>query len=224
MPFDSQYTGPTEWAEIPKSYSKKGLRILKPSAPDGLLNDPTIQEWNRSHDYMPYWAYLWPGSFLLAQAIATRDWGADASAIELGCGLGLAGIVGLAAGLRVHFTDHDRAPLAFVEQSLVANQFEPSRYGLSVLDWESPSSERYDVILGADLLYEQRLVPLVVNLIDRMLAAGGVALLAGPERSATEAFPSQVQDRGFRVERESIEAVDLEGRLVQGHLHTVRRL
>ena len=46
------------------------LRVVRPADPDRLLDDPLVLDWNRRDDYMPYWAYLWPGAYLLAEAVA----------------------------------------------------------------------------------------------------------------------------------------------------------
>ncbi len=40
-----------------------------------MLDDPGVLAWNRRDDYMPYWAYLWPGAYLLAEAVAAEEWG-----------------------------------------------------------------------------------------------------------------------------------------------------
>ena len=88
--------------------------LVRPAEPDRLLDDPAVHERNRRDDYMPYWAYLWPGAFLLADALAEGGPLVDQECLELGCGLGLAGLVALRQGAHVRFTDYDEVPLAFV--------------------------------------------------------------------------------------------------------------
>ena len=53
---------------------------------------------------------------------------APIEALEIGCGLGLAGLVALARGLRVQFSDYDRAPLDFVARSAAENGFDAGRF------------------------------------------------------------------------------------------------
>jgi predicted nicotinamide N-methyase len=188
-----------------------------------MLDAPDVLAWNRRDDYMPYWAYLWPGAFLLAEAVAREPWADGTPALEIGCGLGLAGLAGLARGLRVTFTDYDPAPLDFVAQSAGANGFDPSRFHTRCLDWRDPPDEPFPVILGADVLYERRLVPLVTGLLAQMLAPGGLALIAGPLRTATQGFPDALAAAGLECEAVAVAVEDTELGPVRGTLHRVRR-
>jgi predicted nicotinamide N-methyase len=219
-PFATRYEGPTHLATL--TFSGTTIRLLRPADPDRLLNDPDVLDRNRRDDYMPYWAYLWPGAYLLAEAVAREPWTPGAEALEIGCGLGLAGLVGLAAGLRVHFTDYDEAPLQFVRESAEANGFGPERFTTRRLDWRSLPDEQYPVILGADVLYERPLVPLVSNLIHRMLAPDGVALVAGPYRVATEGLDDCLARLGLVSESTPIAARTETGQSVRGTLHKIR--
>lgn len=220
----SPYDGPISVTEL--AIGGRAIRVARPAEPDRLLDDPAVLELNRRDDYMPYWAYLWPGAYLLAEAVAAElsgDAGYD-EALEIGCGLGLAGLVGLAAGVRrVHFTDYDLTPLTFVEQSAWENGFSPERFATSRLDWRQPPDRRYPLILGADVLYERPLVPLVARLLDRMLAPGGLALLGGPYRTATEDLGAELRQRRLDVEARPITASDEHGRTLRGTLHRVTR-
>ncbi|QDV32452.1 class I SAM-dependent methyltransferase [Tautonia plasticadhaerens] len=219
---DSRYTGPEATPTL--EVGGRAIRLCRPADPDRLLDDPVVLDWNARDDYMPYWAYLWPGAFLLAEAVAVEPWGPDLTALELGCGLGLAGLVGLDAGLsRVVFTDYDLAPLRFVGRSATANGFGPDRVSTDLLDWRDPPDARYPVILGADVLYERRLVPLVVGVLRALLAPDGVALVSGPYRVATEDLGPALSAAGLRSESSPIRSEDEHGRPLRGTLHRIRR-
>ena len=114
-----------------------------------------------------------------------------AEALEIGCGLGLAGLVAVARGLRVQFTDYDRAPLDFVVRSAAENGFDPARFSIRQLDWRNLPDEQHSIILGADVIYEARLVPLVAGLLGRMLAPGGVGLDRQPLPCGREGIPGR---------------------------------
>lgn len=213
------YEGPVVTEQ--HAFGGQAVRIVRPADPDRMLDDPDVLAWNRNDDYMPYWAYLWPGAYLLAEAVAREPWRAGTPALEIGCGLGLAGLVGLARGLRVQFSDYDEAPLRFVARSAAENEIDPSAYSTRQLDWRDLPEERFPVILGADVLYERRLVPLVANLLARMLEPGGVALVAGPYRVATEGLGACLEAHGLIYDEEPIRAVSAHGP-VRGTLHRIR--
>jgi hypothetical protein len=215
------YDGPT--TVTPLVFSGRSVRIARPSDPDRLLEDPLVLGWNARDDYMPYWAYLWPGAYLLAEAVANETWAGGTRALEIGCGLGLAGLVGVASGLRVHFTDYDDAPLRFVARSSAENGFDPTSATLGQLDWRDLPEDRYPVILGADVLYERRLVPLVVGVLGRMLEPDGFALVAGPYRVATEDFEPALAGAGLRCEARPLSATTEAGASVRGTLHRIWR-
>ena len=199
------------------------ISLVRPADPDQMLDDPGVLAWNRADDYMPYWAYLWPGAFLLAEAVAAEEWEPRTPALEIGCGLGLAGLVGLRRGLRVTFSDYDGGTFGFVAQSAVANGFTTESYSLRRLDWRDPPAERFPIILGADVLYESRLVPLIVNVLSSMLSPGGLALIADPYRASAEVFPALAAAAGLSCETIPVSAKTRELGTVRGTLHRVKR-
>lgn len=215
------YSGPVRSESI--AVGRRSLVLVRPADPDRMLDDPAVLAWNRDDDYMPYWAYLWPGAFLLAGAVDAEPWAPGAPALEIGCGLGLAGLVGLARGLRLTFTDYDEGPLGFVTRSAAANGFAPSSFETQRLDWRDPPAARFPVILGADVLYERRLVPLVANLLAASLAPGGLALIADPCRAAAEGFAAAVEALGMSCEAVPVSAGSAELGSVRGTLHRVRQ-
>ncbi|MGO9919602.1 MAG: class I SAM-dependent methyltransferase [Isosphaeraceae bacterium] len=210
-------------------FGSRAVLLARPTDPDRLLDDPGVLEWNQRDDYMPYWAYLWPGAYLLAERVARGpeiDPNLSATrleALEIGCGLGLAGLAAVARGVRVQFTDYDPAPLQFVARSAAENGFDPSRFATRLLDWRSLPDERFPLILGADVLYEARLVPLVANLLDRMITADGIGLIASPYRVAAERFPAELALRRLECKAEAAVARSEDGRLIEGTIYRVRR-
>jgi predicted nicotinamide N-methyase len=217
---ETKYRGPSSVSIIP--VGSMAIRLVRPAEPDRLLDDGDVHDFNRDDDYMPYWAYLWPGAFLLAEVVARGRWSGD-RALEIGCGLGLAGLVGMARGLKVRFTDYDAAPLEFVARSVSENGFDSSDFSTGLIDWREPPAETFPLVLGADVLYERRLVPLVAGVLARMLAPGGEAWIADPYRAAAEEFPAAVASHGLECVAEGVEADSAELGPIRGTLHRVTR-
>jgi predicted nicotinamide N-methyase len=223
----TEYSGAVVVANL--AFNGRNLRLVRPAEPDRLLDDPVVHEWNRRDDYMPYWAYLWPAALLLAEAVAREDWpqkAADSSpfeALEIGCGLGLAGLVALTRGLRVLFTDYDPAPLEFVSRSAAENGFDSSRFATRLLDWRALPDERFSLILGADVIYEAPLVTLVANLLASLLAPGGLGLIASPNRAAASAFPTALASVGLTWRAEPAASRTEAGDAVTGTIYRITR-
>jgi predicted nicotinamide N-methyase len=218
----TDYTGPFERIDL--QCGGRVLRIVRPADPDRLLIDPDVISFNRDDDYMPYWAYLWPGAYLLAEAVAGSSWPAGLEGLEIGCGLGLAGLAALVAGVeRVTFSDYDTASFDFVARNLELNQIDPARARFQMIDWRDLPDARYPLVLGADVMYERRLVPLVADVAARLLTTDGEAWIAGPYRAAMSDLPSVLDARGLLADEIAMTARDHRGEPVRGTLHRVRR-
>ncbi|MDG3007157.1 class I SAM-dependent methyltransferase [Paludisphaera mucosa] len=218
-----EYRGPTTVSTF--EFAGRSIRLARPVEPDRLLDDPAVHAWNRTDDYMPYWAYLWPGAGMLAEAVVSR-WAADDprdEVLELGCGLGLGGLAAMALGFRVSFSDYDPAAFGFIRRSVAENGFPAERATTLLLDWREPPDARYPRIIAADVLYEKKLVPLVAGVLARMLAPGGEALLTTPYRASAEAFPQAAAAVGLVSESEPAWTLDEAGERRPGTIYRVLR-
>ena len=162
-------------------------------------------------------------------AVASEPWPVSKEsvpplrALEIGCGVGLAGLVALDRGLSVCFTDYDLAPLHFVVRSARENGFDPANYTTRLLDWRHLPEETYHVILGSDILYERRLVPLVSTLLAKLLQPGGLGLIACPGRTSAEGFSPALTSLGLGCGVETIETRSEDGQRIFGILYRVKR-
>jgi predicted nicotinamide N-methyase len=113
--------------------------------------------------------------------------------LELGCGIGVAGLAARGAGAaRVILTD--RASLLELARSNVASNLPALGGGVDVteLDWASPAAApECDVLLGADVVYTSEGAELLAATLNALLAPLGcaqIALIAYKERGAGPAF------------------------------------
>ena len=145
------------------------------------LSAPDVEVGRRS-----VFAHLWPSGQRLAEQLAgpLASGLAGREVIELGCGLGAPGLAAARAGGRVVLTDDEPDALALALANASAN-------GLGVaierLRWgEVPAAlrGRFEVVLGADVTYDPRERAALLATIEAVLAPGGVAWLADPERTS----------------------------------------
>lgn len=147
----------------------------------------------------PYGVVLWPAAIALAHDVAARA-GAlrGRRVLELGAGTGLPGIVAATLGARVVQTDRHELALALGRRNAARNGVAAAEYRLA--DWTAWDDDaRYDWILGADVLYAERLHPHLRRIFDANLAAGGRVLLADPFRSASVRLLEAMERDGWTV-------------------------
>ena len=202
-----------------------GRTILldRPSAADRLFDHPAVQAAYAADDYVPYWSELWPAARMLAKAVRREPWpaGAKLDALEVGCGLGLAGIVALGCGLRVTFSDVDELAVRFAADNARLNGF--AEFATAAIDLRSPPAGlMYPVILGSDLLYEPRMVEPVVSFVKAVLAPGGVCLIADPDRSSARPFGYALWNAGLAVEASAARAGEPGGGRTKGTVYRIR--
>ncbi len=105
---------------------------------------------------IPYWAELWPAAIALSRyLLETYPSLEGKNVLELGCGLGLPGIVAGLLGAEVTLTDYLPEPLDFARRNWEQNLSRPARFEL--LDWRNPQPAlAADLVLASDIAYEKR--------------------------------------------------------------------
>ncbi len=209
----------TELAETNVQAGGKAYRIFHPKAADALIDEEDFDLDER----LPYWAAIWPSAIALAQHLSGRDLSGK-RVLELGCGVGLPSVVALDRGAEVTATDHYAIALDFTRQNAKNNT---NRELATVhLDWHSPTKEdvgKFDLVLAADVLYEQRNVPALTALIPDLLRLNGEALVSNPRSRDTPQFHEALKAKGFNHDTLSMTARQGE-RDIEVALHRFRRV
>jgi predicted nicotinamide N-methyase len=145
------------------------------------LIDETLFE---HEEFLPYWAELWPSGVELADHVGRLEL-AGRRVLELGAGLGLPSLAAALRGAEVLATDwaEDAVELlrANAARNDVALRVERAR-------WDEPArfGAGWDLVLAADVLYEQRNADQLLALLPRLEARE--ILLAEPGRPFAQGF------------------------------------
>lgn len=144
----------------------------------------------------PYWAHLWTGARTLAQYVAERLDCCNKKILDLGCGLGLTGIVAALKGGAVTFADKEPDALAFATANAQRNGC--LLYEARVLDFTREElDQQFSLILGAEILYDRAAFPSLVTFLIHHLAPGGSAVLADAKRTNTTDFYHALDRNGL---------------------------
>jgi len=177
-----------EWFE----HGTLSLEILMPAAADMLIDEDEFE----ADERLPYWADLWPSARALARHLLEQPTPAG-RVLELGCGVALPSLALLARGADVLATDYYDDALRFARTNAARNGLTP--LATAHLDWRAVPEGfgRFDLVLAADVMYEQRNAETLAEVLPRLVAAGGRVVIADPGRAYLEAFRTRVEARGW---------------------------
>ena len=152
----------------------------------------------KSDERMPYFATLWPSAESLCNAILDGPSWQGLRVLDLGCGIGAVGLAAAFRQARVSLLDWE-------PRAIEIARFSAKALGLGLEfalagDWrdEDLALPKFDRILGADVLYEDRNVPAVAQFLQRFLKPSGQAWIADPGRQCAAAFPQALQALGLQ--------------------------
>jgi predicted nicotinamide N-methyase len=153
--------------------------------------------------HLPYWAELWDSSLaiieFLAETLPARFDVPRLSVLDLGCGMGLTGTVAAALGARVLFADLEPEALLFARLNAIDYA---ARVRTRRLNWQTARlTERFDLIIGADILYEKAQWPFLEPFWRGHLRPGGAVLLGEPGRQTGDLFLDWIKPRGWTLEK-----------------------
>lgn len=155
-------------------------------------------------DVFPFGLLLWESAIALARRLACDDRLGGRRLLEMGAGTGLAGIAAARRGADVRQTDHLDAAIALCRHNAALNGL--AEIDAVVADWNDWHDDgRYDIIIGADVLYDRAAHAPVAAILARNLADGGRALLTDPGRMHTPLFVEAMRSAGWTVTTDTVE-------------------
>jgi len=148
---------------------------------------------------IPFWAELWPSALALARWLAGGEVLEGLRVLELGAGLGLAGLAAALCGARVVQTDYVARALALAKENAEING--ATDIEQVTADWRDfRITRQFDLILGSDIIYEPNLHPHLTGIFGRNLRPGGQVILADPGRQYGRQFIGDLSRQGWLIE------------------------
>lgn len=158
----------------PLTVSDIHLEILKVTDLEQLLGgkDPfaNVSEF-------PFWIKLWESSLVLGELLASMPPKPGQTLLEIGAGLAAPGLVAAARGYQVTLSDYEPHILDFERVSAAASNI--AEINFKIVDWKKPPEMgKFDIIIGAEILFREDFFQPLLTVFDKYLAADGVILMA----------------------------------------------
>ncbi|HEY1923094.1 MAG TPA: methyltransferase [Tepidisphaeraceae bacterium] len=200
-----------------------GLKIqfTRVAEPDRVLDEIVAEEDLREKisgvrlqdpQHLPYWAELWESAMGIAATVAGMEIGESTRVLDLGCGMGLAGAAAAARGAEVMLADLETPALLFAKLNTLRLS---RRVRVRRVNWQVDQlGERFDLIVGADIIYERKQWEFLNEFWKAHLAEGGSILLGEPGRQSGDMFKDWIVERGWEL-REGSQRARPDGKAIR---------
>jgi len=188
-------TYPTEIA-----VAGKRLKFLQANEIEGALDGVCLGESGSAE--FPFWLKIWEASVVLANFLSHIPQDDNKEWLEVGAGMGVAGIFTAAFGHKMTITDHNEDAIKFARANATLNGLENIEFAL--LDWTRPTvANQYDYIIGSEVIYKEDLFEPLMHVFKSLLLPGGTIFLAGDVRRKSPLRFFDMLRRDFEIERSS---------------------
>ncbi|RLC30928.1 MAG: methyltransferase [Deltaproteobacteria bacterium] len=147
-------------------------------------------------NHFPLWAKIWEAAIVLADCLAGMTVDPQKRFLEIGSGLGVAGIVAASFGHRVMMTEYNADALNFARANAQNNRIASThRLKITSLDWNNPQlQEPFDYIIGSEVIFREQDFQPILALFQTWLKPDGTIILAERVRKTTVEFFRRMGD------------------------------
>jgi predicted nicotinamide N-methyase len=145
----------------------------------------------------PLFGVVWESGEILARLMYRYDI-RRLRILEVGCGIGLASLVLSHRHADITATDHHPEAAGFLAENTALNDLDPIPFVRTGWEQDHSGLERYDLIVGSDLLYEADNIAPLSAFIARHGAAHARVVMVDPGRGLQGRFVRTMVGHGFR--------------------------
>ena len=184
----------------------------------------------------PLFGLLWPSGAQLAARMAQRPVRAGERVLEIGCGLALPSLVGHRRGMDITASDCHPLAARFLRNNLRLNHLAPMKYRHGAWDAPQPAAttaatahsstvrERYDLLIGSDLLYDRDASVALAEFIGWHAEPAAEVWIVDPDRGNRPVFSRLMADNGFGLTQQRLDtAATATAPLYKGRLLVYQR-
>jgi len=185
--------------------------------PDGVAEKANIPP-----AMWPIFGLVWPAGVFLAETMTTFPYKGK-RILEIGCGLGLASLVLHRRGADITSTDQHPLAETFLEENVALNDLDPIPFHIGSWEETALELEKFDLIIGSDLLYEAEHPALLAAFIDRHASDAVEVIIVDPGRGHHGRFKRAMTALGYSEETGWSDKQDVRAAMKKGFLLNYRR-
>ena len=166
------------------------FRFFTPKSLDKFIDPDDIFQ------NFPLWSKIWEASIILSDYLSRIPVDPEKRFLEIGCGMGVIGVVASAFGHRVTMTEYNPDALNFARANASANlSADDTGLEITELDWGKPQVEGlFDYIIGSEVIYKEKDYQPILKLFKTFLKPSGEIILAEGVRKTSMEFFRQMSE------------------------------
>lgn len=185
---------------------------------DRYLDTLQANDLQLTKDKVPLYGRIWPAAIALANVMEQTPQLnlSGKKVLEIGCGIALPSILATSLGAQTTALDYLPEIGDLLRQNYALNHVREIPFKL--VDWHEPfqQSEHYDLILGADILYDPQYFDSLLHYLKLVSHHDSKILITTPMRTHYEAFITKARAAQYQIEISDEKALDsLTGRFVE---------
>jgi len=162
------------------------LKLFIPQKIDAFINPDDL------FSDFPLWSKIWEATAVLASHMSTIQVNPAHRILEIGAGMGVAGLCSARMGHRITITEYNEDALNFARANALLNNMEPDI--VTKLDWNTPLVQgRFDYIIGSEVVFKETDFPGLYVLFQKYLKPGGRIILAEGMRKTSLKFIQEME-------------------------------
>lgn len=166
--------------------ANQSLDIFVPVKIDRFINQDDVFEG------FPLWAKIWEATAVLAFHLSRISPDPAKRFLEIGAGMGVAGIYASKIGHRVTITEYNKDAINFAQANALQNGIENA--DIQLLDWSNPGvMGQFDYIIGSEVIFKKEDIMSLHFLFQRYLKPGGKIILAEGMRKTSLEFVQKME-------------------------------
>ncbi len=120
---------------------------------------------------LPLWAKIWPSSVVMGYSLSKFPLAEGCKVLEVGAGTAVNGLVLASRGFDVTVIDRDQDSVLFSRINALKNGL-GDKISVVCSDFKAPMDDKFDCIVGCEMLYDERVFEVMADFIEGSLVEG----------------------------------------------------